>query len=46
MKIIIAGGGIGGLVTALKLKRAGHQVKVFESVAKVKPLVLRMDFET
>ncbi|MFM1912357.1 MAG: hypothetical protein RIR51_195 [Bacteroidota bacterium] len=38
MKIIIAGGGIGGLVTALKLKRAGHQVKVFESVAKVKPL--------
>lgn len=38
MKIIIAGGGIGGLVTALKLYRAGHEVKVFESVPMVKPL--------
>lgn len=38
MKIIIAGGGIGGLVAALHLHQAGYQVKVFESVAEVKPL--------
>ena len=28
MKIIIAGGGIGGLVTAMRLHQAGFQVKV------------------
>jgi 5-methylphenazine-1-carboxylate 1-monooxygenase len=38
MKIIIAGGGIGGLVTALSLHKAGLEVKVFESVDEVKPL--------
>ena len=38
MKIIIAGGGIGGLVTALSLHQAGFTVKVFESVAEMKPL--------
>jgi 5-methylphenazine-1-carboxylate 1-monooxygenase len=38
MKIIIAGGGIGGLVTALCLHKAGYEVKVFESVEEVKPL--------
>jgi 5-methylphenazine-1-carboxylate 1-monooxygenase len=38
MKIIIAGGGIGGLVTALSLHQAGFEVKVFESVEEVKPL--------
>jgi 5-methylphenazine-1-carboxylate 1-monooxygenase len=38
MKIIIAGGGIGGLVTAIRLHQAGFQVKVFESVGEVKPL--------
>lgn len=30
MKILIAGGGIGGLTTALCLQKAGHEVRVFE----------------
>jgi 5-methylphenazine-1-carboxylate 1-monooxygenase len=38
MKIIIAGGGIGGLVTALCLHKAGFDVKVFESAKEIKPL--------
>ncbi len=38
MKAIIAGGGIGGLVTALRLHQLGVDVKVFESVHEVKPL--------
>lgn len=35
---IIVGGGIGGLVTALRLHRAGVLVKVFESVETIKEL--------
>ncbi len=38
MKIIIGGGGIGGLVAAISLHNAGHDVKVFESTKEVKPL--------
>ncbi len=38
MKIIIAGGGIGGLVAALCLHQAGFEVQVYESVKKMKPL--------
>ena len=38
MKVIIIGGGIGGLTTALCLKKAGFEVKVFESVKEIKPL--------
>lgn len=38
MKIIIIGGGIGGLTTALRFHQAGFEVKVFESVKEVKPL--------
>jgi 2-polyprenyl-6-methoxyphenol hydroxylase-like FAD-dependent oxidoreductase len=38
MKIIIAGGGIGGLTAALLLHKAGFDVKVFESVKEIKPL--------
>jgi len=38
MKVIIAGGGIGGLTTALSLHRIGIDVKVFESAAEVRPL--------
>lgn len=38
MKIIIAGGGIGGLVAALRLHQDGHDVHVFESVKEVSPL--------
>lgn len=38
LKVIIAGGGIGGLVTAISLHRIGVDVKVFESVEEVRPL--------
>lgn len=37
-KIIIIGGGIGGLTTAISLHKAGFKVKVFESVKELKPL--------
>jgi 5-methylphenazine-1-carboxylate 1-monooxygenase len=38
MKVIIIGGGIGGLCTALCLKKAGFEVKIFESVKEIRPL--------
>lgn len=38
MHITIAGGGIGGLVTALALHDAGVSVRVFESVPTLQPL--------
>lgn len=38
MKILIAGGGIGGLTTALSLHYAGFEVQVYESVTELKPL--------
>ncbi len=38
MKILIAGGGIGGLTTALALHKAGFEVVVYESVRELKPL--------
>ena len=38
MKVIIIGGGIGGLTTAICLHKLGLDVKVFESVKEVKPL--------
>ncbi len=38
MKIAIAGAGIGGLVTALALHAAGHEVRLFESVSELRPL--------
>ena len=38
MKAIIAGGGIGGLVTALCLHDAGIECCVYESVETIKPL--------
>lgn len=38
LKAAIIGGGIGGLVTALKLHEIGLSVKVFESVKNIKPL--------
>lgn len=38
MKFNIIGGGIGGLSTALVLHELGHEVQVFESVKKIKPL--------
>ncbi len=36
--IVIAGGGIGGLTTALSLHRAGFPVRVFESVDRIQAL--------
>ena len=38
MSVIIAGGGIGGLVTALSLHRIGVDVTVYEQVEQVRPL--------
>jgi 2-polyprenyl-6-methoxyphenol hydroxylase-like FAD-dependent oxidoreductase len=38
MKIVIAGAGIGGLVSAMCLHRAGFDVKVYEAVGELKPL--------
>jgi 2-polyprenyl-6-methoxyphenol hydroxylase-like FAD-dependent oxidoreductase len=38
MRVIIAGGGIGGLVAALSLHAAGIDVDVFEQSAEIKPL--------
>ena len=38
MKALIIGGGIGGLVAAMELFRAGVEVEVFESVREIRPL--------
>ena len=38
MRIVIAGAGIGGLVVAMCLHRAGFDVEVFEAVGELKPL--------
>lgn len=38
MKVIIAGGGIGGLTAALSLHAAGVEVEVFEGVSEIRPL--------
>lgn len=38
MHVLIAGGGIGGLVTALSLHAAGISCEVFESAAEIRPL--------
>ncbi len=38
MKITIVGAGIGGLTAALALHRAGHQVSIMESAARLEPL--------
>ncbi len=38
MRVLIAGGGIGGLVAALCLERASIEVRVFESAAEIRPL--------
>ena len=38
MNVIILGGGIGGLATALALHAAGIACRVYEAAAEVKPL--------
>jgi 5-methylphenazine-1-carboxylate 1-monooxygenase len=38
MTVLIAGGGIGGLTLALSLHQIGVPIRVFESVAELKPL--------
>lgn len=37
-KVLVVGGGIGGLTTALHLHRAGFDVHVFEAANEIKPL--------
>ena len=38
METLIAGGGIGGLVTALSLHAAGISCRVYEAVPELRPL--------
>ncbi|WP_198378320.1 flavin-dependent oxidoreductase [Neoroseomonas rubea] len=38
MRVIIAGGGIGGLTAALALHEAGIEVEVFEAASEIRPL--------
>ncbi len=38
MRVVIAGGGIGGLVAALALHEAGIEVQVYEAVRELRPL--------
>lgn len=38
MKAIVIGGGIGGLCTAIALKRCGIDTEVFEAVKEIKPV--------
>ena len=38
MKVVIAGGGIGGLTTALTLHKCGFDVSVYEAVQDIRPL--------
>ena len=37
LKVMIAGGGIGGLCTALVLRNQGHKVHVYEKTSKYRP---------
>ena len=37
LKVMIAGGGIGGLCTALVLRKQGHKVHVYEKTSKYRP---------
>jgi 2-polyprenyl-6-methoxyphenol hydroxylase-like FAD-dependent oxidoreductase len=38
MRVIVVGGGIGGLTAALCLHAAGHQVRVYEAVGEIRAL--------
>lgn len=38
MHVLIIGGGIGGLATALSLQNAGIEATVFEAVPEIRPL--------
>ncbi|TMJ38101.1 MAG: FAD-binding protein, partial [Alphaproteobacteria bacterium] len=38
MKLLIIGGGIGGLVTALSLNQAGIEVEIFEQTQELREL--------
>ncbi len=38
MRVLIAGGGIGGLVTALSLHACGIEAEIFESASEIRPL--------
>ncbi len=44
-RVLIAGGGIGGLTAALHLHRAGHDVEVFEAAAEIRELGLGVNVQ-
>lgn len=45
VRVLIAGGGIGGLTAALHLHRAGHEVEVFESAPEIRELGLGVNIQ-
>jgi len=38
LDVVIVGGGIGGLTSAIALRRAGHRVRVFDQVRELRPV--------
>ena len=38
MQVLIVGAGIGGLTTAISLRKKGFDVQLYESANKIKPL--------
>jgi 2-polyprenyl-6-methoxyphenol hydroxylase-like FAD-dependent oxidoreductase len=45
VRVLIAGGGIGGLSAALHLHRAGHEVEIFEAAAEIRELGLGVNIQ-
>ena len=44
-RVLVAGGGVGGLTAALHLHRAGHEVEVFEAAPEIRELGLGVNIQ-